>query len=338
MTELILPKLFNEFGSDSYESQKIVGGNPTGISNLNNVRYPWINPTFRTMVGNFWIPQKVSLIEDRVTIKQLEKDEQESLENTLSFLIYLDSYQTNNLPNIADYVTCQALKNLLVYQASQEVIHTESYQYILQELFTETHTNIIYDKWRTNNVLKDRNKMIADIGQEFLDKKDYNSFCKVTVANLALEGVYFYQGFNFFDQLAHRKKLVQTAKIIDYIRVDERIHVGIFANMIKELKIPDSIINPIMDMSVETEEGWCHSNYGNRILGITEKSSSEYVRWLADDVLVKSGKQKRYGSKKDPYSHINAASSTGMRRGNFFENSAITEYDTADAVSGWDTL
>lgn len=48
-------KLFNASGSDSYEDQAIIGGNPTGIANLNNVRYSWVQPLYRKMVGNFWI-------------------------------------------------------------------------------------------------------------------------------------------------------------------------------------------------------------------------------------------------------------------------------------------
>lgn len=51
---LVKPKLFNKEGSDGFESQLIIGGNPTGISNLNQQRYGWVNPTYRTLVGNFW--------------------------------------------------------------------------------------------------------------------------------------------------------------------------------------------------------------------------------------------------------------------------------------------
>lgn len=48
-------KLFNVDGDDSIESQSIFQGNPTGILNLNNVRYPWVKGFYKVMMGNFWI-------------------------------------------------------------------------------------------------------------------------------------------------------------------------------------------------------------------------------------------------------------------------------------------
>ena len=38
---LVKPKLFNVNGGEGYEDQVLVGGNPTGISNLNQQRYVW---------------------------------------------------------------------------------------------------------------------------------------------------------------------------------------------------------------------------------------------------------------------------------------------------------
>lgn len=341
MTELLLKAspLFNENGSDSYKDQALIGGNPTGIANLNNVRYTWANKIYRTMVGNFWIPQKVALTDDNVSMTKLEPAELSAVKNTLSFLIFMDSFQTNNLPNISEAVTCQAVKNLLIYQASQEVIHSESYQYILEALFpnSEERENV-YDKWRSNPVLKKRNKMIADIAQAYLDNPTEENFHKVVIANLCLEGIYFYQGFNLFDQLAHRKKLVQTAKVIDYIRNDEQTHLGIFVNMIKELEIDRELTISIVKQAVEQEVEWCHDTYGDNILGISKKSSETYVKWLANERLGRIGIDPIYpDALKDPYAHLTNASKAGKKRENHFE-STITAYDTADSVDGWDSF
>lgn len=95
--------LFNENGGDRYEDQEIINGNPTGIANLNNVRYSWVNPLYRTMVGNFWVPQKVSLVEDRITLSELDEQEEEAVRKTLSFLIFLDSFK------LITYLTWQNL-------------------------------------------------------------------------------------------------------------------------------------------------------------------------------------------------------------------------------------
>lgn len=330
-------KLFNEAGGDSFEDQALFGGNPTGISNLNNVRYGWVNPLYRTMLGNFWIPQKISLVDDRVTLKTLDAAEDEALRDTLSFLIFLDNFQVSNLPNVADYVTCPAVKNLLTIQAFQEVIHSETYQYIMEALYPSQERDAIYNRWRDNEALKRRNKFISDIAEEFIEKRDERSLHKILIANLVLEGVYFYQGFNYFDQLAHRGKLVGTAKEIDYIRRDELTHVGLFVNMIKEVKPDIKLVHEIFSEGVSQEIEWCKQTYGNKILGISETSSEKYVKWLANDRLARIGYPALYENVENPYKHITESSKEGGKRENYFETS-VTSYDTADSVSGWDDL
>ena len=121
MTDLITTPLFNEDGDDSPEMQQLINGCPTGISNLDENRFKWSNNLYRIMTGNFWIPEKVSLADDKVTIKELTDDEDEATRDTLSFLIFLDSYQCNNLPNLHKYITAPNVANLITIQQYQEV-------------------------------------------------------------------------------------------------------------------------------------------------------------------------------------------------------------------------
>ena len=51
-------KLFNPEGDDTLNARKIIKGNSTNLFNLNNVRYQWANQLYRTMMANFWIPEK----------------------------------------------------------------------------------------------------------------------------------------------------------------------------------------------------------------------------------------------------------------------------------------
>lgn len=330
-------KLFNELGGDSFSDQTLFGGNPTGISNLNNIRYGWVNPLYRTMVGNFWLPQKVSLVEDKLSVKTLTAEEDQAVRDTLSFLIFLDSFQSNNLPNVAEYITCPGVKNLIAIQTFQEVIHSETYQYIMEALYPSVERDEIYNRWRTNENLMKRNKFVASIADEFVDSPTEENLHKVLVANLVLEGVYFYQGFNLFDQLGHRGKIVGTSKEIDYIRRDELTHVGIFTNMIKEVKPSVELVHSIFEEGATQEIDWCKSTYGNKILGISETSSSAYVKWLVNERLGRIGYPSLYDSVDNPYKHITDSAKEGNKRENFFETS-VTSYDMADSVDGWDDL
>lgn len=333
-------KLFNSDGGDSFDDQAIIGGNPTGIANLNSVRYTWVQPLYRKMVGNFWIPQKVSLVEDKVTFKQLTTAEESGVRHTLSFLIFLDNFQVANLPNVAEYISCPAIRNLLVVQEFQEVIHSETYQYIMEALYPSMQRDAIYNMWRDVPILKKRIEFIAEIAERFKASPTEENFIDVVIANFILEGLYFYQGFDFFHNLAHRKKLVQTDKEITYIQTDENTHLAIFINILKEMGVKNFAdrVYKMMGTAVEHEIEWCHYVYGNDILGISTVSSEARVKVLANKRLKNLGLDDLYPGVVDPYKHIEDAQATGGARGNFFEAGAITEYDTADSVAGWDEL
>lgn len=335
MVDLKTVPLFNENGNDAPEHQQLINGNPTGISNLNENRFTWSNKLYRVMTGNFWVPEKVSMAEDKVSIQSLTAEEDEATRDTLSFLIFLDSFQCLNLPNIGRYITAPNVANLLIIQQFQEVIHSQSYQYILDALYPLMTREAIYNRWRTNPFLLKRIKYITSIADEFVANPNLQTFKKVVIANLLLESIYFYQGFMFFDQLASRNKLVQTSKVIDYIRNDEMTHIGIFVNIIREL-FDESDKEQIIEMfkqAVEHEIEWAHHVYGDRILGISRKSSEQYVKYLANDRLKRVGiMQPLYPEvTKNPYQHLEQS-----KRENFFEVGAVTSYDRSESVKGWD--
>lgn len=326
-------KLFDEAGNDAPEKQQLINGTPTGISNLNENKYKWTNQLYRIMVSNFWVPEKVSLADDKVTISELTSDEDEAVKDTLSFLIFLDSFQCNNLPNIHGYITAPNVANLIVIQQYQEVIHSQSYQYMLDSLYPLMTREAIYNRWRTNPVLLDRIRYVTAIGEAFEKKPDIINFKKLIIANLLLESVYFYQGFIFFDQLASRNKLVQSDKIIDYIRNDEMTHIAIFINIIRELFSEDDmpeLINMFKD-AVDSEIQWAHHVYGNKILGMSKKSSEEYIKFLANDRVGRLGLEPIYPDVANPYAHLGQ-----KKHENFFEAGAVTSYDRSESVEGWD--
>ena len=123
-------KLFNPKGIDSLSERKIIKGDSTNLFNLNNVKYQWANQLYRSMMGNFWIPEKIDLTQDRTDYNNLTIHEREAYDGILSFLIFLDSIQTNNIPNVSDYITAPEINLILSIQTFQEAIHSQSYKFI----------------------------------------------------------------------------------------------------------------------------------------------------------------------------------------------------------------
>lgn len=336
MTQLEQKKIFNELGDDSATARNIINGSATGIMNLNSVKYQWAPKLYKIMVNNFWIPEKISLVDDKVTIKELTKDEMAAFKNTLSFLIALDSMQVNNLPNIADYITAPEVSGLFTIQAFQELIHSQSYQYLLLELFPSTEREEIYNFWRDNPMLLKRNKFIAGQYQKFVDEKTVDNFKNALAANFALESIYFYNGFQFFYQLAARNKVANVAKMIKYIENDEVTHVNMFTNIIREVfdlenNSDKQILIDNITQAAEQEIEWGKEIYGDRILGISTESTEGYVKYLTNQRTKLLGLGVVYkGFTKNPYEYLNTE-----KRENFFETK-VTEYSRSEAVDGWD--
>lgn len=331
-----MSKIFNPEGDDSLEGRKLFGGNPTGIANLNSVKYKWATTLYKVMLNNHWIPEKVSLVEDKATVKELTPDEMVALKNTLSFLIALDSMQTENLPNIGSMITAPEVKTLVVLQTFQEMIHSQSYQYMLQELFPSNERDEIYNYYRTNPKLLRRNKVIADLYEKFNQERTQEAYLVSLAADFVLEGLFFYIGFNFFYQLASRNKLVGPAKMIKYIENDEVTHVSFMRYLIEEafnLDNPEhrALLEKVIRDAVEEEITWGHEIYGDRILGISKQSTEQYVKWLANQRAKLIGLGTLYpGFTKNPYAHLDQ-----VKREGFFETT-VTEYSQSSAVSGWD--
>ena len=68
-------KIFNPNGNDSISARKIINGNVTNIFNLNNVQFTWANKIYRLMMENFWIPEKISLGNDKRHYTELTPQE-----------------------------------------------------------------------------------------------------------------------------------------------------------------------------------------------------------------------------------------------------------------------
>jgi ribonucleoside-diphosphate reductase beta chain len=338
-------KLFDPTGDDSLETRSIIGGHSTNILNLNNVRFRWAPKLYRTMLENFWVPEKVDLSGDKESYKKLTPDEEIAYDEILSFLIFLDSIQTNNIGNINDYITAPEVKVLLAIHQYQEAIHSQSYQYIIETIVAMNKRNLIYDYWRKDDVLLSRNSYIANIYQAFLESQTDANFAKVLIANYLLEGLYFYNGFNFFYNLASRDLMLGTAEIIRYIQRDELTHCLLFEFIIKEIKrtrptfFDEEVIEEMVRQAVDQEITWTNHIVGNKILGVSEETTDQYTKWLANDRWRKLGfKGQLYkGYAKNPYKHLEAFADTGGQgsvKSNFFESS-ITSYNLSSAVEGW---
>lgn len=336
--------LFNPQGTDEVGTRTIIKGSTTGLFNLNAVKYPWAKSLYQVMVGNFWVPEKVSgLKDDARMFKDLSSEEQRAYKWILSFLIFLDSIQTVNLPHFSDFITSPEVNLVLSIQAFQESIHSQSYATILESVVDSHERDEIYYFFRNDKILLERNTYIGKIYQDFIDNPSDENFFRGIVANFLLESLYFYNGFAFFDTLVDHMKMPATGRMIAYIRRDELTHITIFANIIKEIKrefpaiYNEQIILDMMDIAVKQEIEWSTHILGNRIPGINGKTTEEYTKWLADQRLGMLGITPLYKlAITNPYKHLERLQDPNSDKSNFFESTVVNYTQSTSMNGSWE--
>jgi ribonucleoside-diphosphate reductase beta chain len=331
--------IFNPQGNDSIIHRKLIGGNISNLINMNQVAFPWATALYKKMLENFWIPEQVPMSQDISCFNTLSSEEKRAFKGILSFLIFLDSIQTSNIPRLSDYFTAAELIQALSIHAFQESVHSQSYQYLIESLFSDmSEKEAIYDFWKDDKVLFKRNQEIAQIYQDFSDDPSELNFTRSIIANYLLEGLYFYNGFNFFYSLESRGLMKNTATMIRYIQRDELVHCTLFENILRELNLDPDLVYGITKAAVEAEIEWSIHILDDSILGINHHSIIQYTYHMADYRLKKIGLEPLYGAPENPYKHLEKnqdIGSSGTVFANFFEEKVVS-YSHSSAVDGWD--
>ncbi|BCN29497.1 ribonucleotide-diphosphate reductase subunit beta [Anaeromicropila herbilytica] len=335
---MIKKKIFNEYGERG--TQSIIGGNTTNLREWNRIKYDWAQTLYRTMLNNFWIPEEISLNEDVKQFPYLTDGERNAFDKIISFLNFLDSIQSENLPNLSRYITAPEVSSLLNIQAFQEEIHAQSYSYILDTVTNPITRDKIYDVWREDEHLLKRNKFIANIYQAFNEEPSEVNFLRVIMANYILEGIYFYSGFSFFYTLARQGKMTATSTLFKYINRDEVTHLVFFQNIIKELKIENARLftevmeeefREMMRIGVEHEIAWGQYVTNNEILGINDTLIEQYIKYLSNLRLKAIGIKELYPEiTAHPMAWIENFSNLNSTKTDFFE-AKVTNYTKAAA-------
>ena len=291
MTQLIKKPLFNPGGDTDVRLRRMIGGNTTNLNDFNNMRYAWVSDWYRQAMNNFWIPEEINLAQDTKDYPNLSAAERTAYDKILSFLVFLDSIQTANLPNIGEYITANEVNLCLSIQAFQECVHSQSYSYMLDSICSPVERNDILYQWKTDEHLLRRNTFIGDLYNEFQQHKDPFTLLKVMMANYILEGIYFYSGFMFFYNLARNGKMPGSAQEIRYINRDENTHLWLFRNILlklqkeePELFSPENVqvLKEMLEEGVRQEIAWGHYVIGDAIPGLTKQMVTDYIRYLGN--------------------------------------------------------
>ena len=239
--------------------------------------------------------------------------------------------QTNNLmDNINPYITAPEINACLSRQAYEEANHSKSYAVMVESI--SENTDAIYEMWKTDKKLSEKNSYIASIYIELsTGVVTHEKILLALFANQILEGIYFYAGFAALYTLAKSGKMLGSAQMIRFIQRDEISHLLLFQNMINSArkersdlftKKLEEKVRTMFRKAVELESSWGHYITNNQILGLTNPLITQYIQYLADRRLEAVGYKPEYNV-KHPIPWVDGFSSFNDQRGNFFEANIV---------------
>ena len=227
--------IYNPTSKESLNDRRIFGGNPDGMINFTRAKYEWALKLWDTMEANTWFPKEVQMTQDAKDYKYLTPPEKRMYDLVLSQLIFMDSLQTNNLmDNINPYITAPEVNAILSRQSYEEANHSKSYAVMVESI--SDNTNEIYDMWKNDQKLLEKNSFIAETYENLAGNITDEKIVLAMFANQILEGLYFYAGFAAMYALGKSGKMLGTSQMIKFIQRDEVTHLLLFQNMINSTR------------------------------------------------------------------------------------------------------
>lgn len=331
MEQLKKRPLFNPEGDIDVRNRRIINGNTTNLNDFNNMKYTWVSDWYRQAMNNFWVPEEINLGTDIKDYPGLKEGERRAYDKILSFLVFLDSIQTANLPSIGEYTTANEINLCLSIQTFQEAVHSQSYSYMLDTICEPQKRMEVLYQWKDDPYLLERNTFIGNLYNEFQQDKTPFAFMKTLMANYILEGIYFYSGFMFFYNLGRNHKMPGSAQEIRYINRDENTHLWLFRSMILELKKEEpelfdqervEVYRSMIKEGCEQEIRWGHYAIGDDVAGLTKDMITDYIMYLGNLRCTNLGFSPIYeGHMEEPPSltWVSQYSNANMIKTDFFE-------------------
>lgn len=336
-------------------NRRIIGGEQSKLMAVSPMKHAFCRTVWTQMLANTWFANEIDVSKDVLCYKNvLTNGERDAYDKSLAFLSNLDGIQLYNLTeNIAQHITSPEVKMVLARQAYEEALHVDAYSTMIEAVSLDPMS--LYMMFERDGVLAAKNEHILRQSEQL--NKDFSpkQFALTTVANIALEGIYFYSGFLTFYALGKRGLMMNSADQIKFINRDEVGHLNFFIQILHTLMVENPEIftdefwaeaEAIIRSSVELEINWgCYIIKGG-VLGLSDAIVSDYIKHLANQrwAAMISGYSGRtaltrgelYPGVKNPVEWVTKFSSINGDETNFFEGKVKSYQVASGGTLGWD--
>lgn len=292
------------------------------------IEYPELWKLYKTQLASFWKAEEIDFSKDRDDFLSLSSNEQHYIKRILGFFASSDGIVNFNLATrfLNELVPMEATV-CYTYQMMMENIHSESYSIMLDNLVADREER--HTLFRSIETV-DSIRRISDWALRWIESD--LPFAFRVVAFCVVEGVMFSGAFAsifWIKQFKSGGKLFLSGliKSNEFIARDEGMHVqfGVAVYNLLRHRLTYSEVCSVIDEGVEICKEFYTDALPVSLLGMKCDSMMEYIKYVADRLLVELGYEKLYRT-SNPFAFMETIGMTGKT--NFFE-SRPTEYQSA---------
>jgi len=292
-------------------------GDPLGIQRYDNPKYPIFADLARKQLQFLWMPERISLIEDKAKYRALSETERFIFDTNLRVQTLIDSLLMRGLDVLKQNVTNEELENSLsVHSMVETSIHSFSYTHILKSLMEKNMTQFFDSILEDENITKRAQTIVEAYDKLFDPNADdiKEIILNTIIQNYITEGVLFYTSFvtSFY---FGSKFGFKAADVVKEIARDENLHVANFQNMFTILKKNEDegfshLINcpefekkvyAAFTHAVQSEKEWSSYIFSKGdMIGLNAEILDAYIEWIANNRLQSIGYRKIFETKRNP--------------------------------------
>ncbi|QGR54040.1 ribonucleotide reductase small subunit [Moumouvirus maliensis] len=289
---------YNKYAND-FENDKIV---PEPILSITSERYTVYPIVYNNVWKNYkdqlkinWVVEEVDLSKDVSDWNNtLSENDRIFIMHVLAFFASADGIVNANIKeNLIDVVKIKEAECAYGKQFEMENAHGEMYSLMLDTFIKD---DILKDKLIKAIKTMPSIKKKADWCNKWI--KSDKTYAHKLVAFAIVEGVFFSGSFASIFWLKTRQGNVMPGLIKSnkFIARDENKHVELASILFSLLKnkLKESVVYEIIDEAIQIEDEFINDSLPCRLLGMNSELMSQYIKYVADRLLVQLGYRKKY--------------------------------------------
>lgn len=287
------------------------------------IKYNTVWDMYKKAVASFWTVEEISF-SDVDDWNKLSDNERTFLENTLAFFAGSDGIVNENLvTRFYNDVKIPEARAFYTFQMAIESIHSECYSLLIDTYVNdEQKKNKLFNGIEENVCIRKK----AEWALKWIESSD--SFATRLIAFAVVEGVFFSGAFASIYYIKEKGLLHALTFSNELISRDESLHTefAILLYSLLENKLSEAEVHAIVNEAVILEIEFIVDTLKCGLLGMNAELMSEYIKYVADRLVVQLGYSKIYNIHKCPLDFMERISMSN--KSNFFEV-RVAEYSKA---------